>query len=177
MSRILWDHVEAHYRAQCNSGVILSIDEDAMLAALKNAGNVVFDTEWWVETLQNVLEHWGLRSKRWTDPATMMPRVHYRLTADRVPTGTTGPIGSSGGTGPLMNRINGTGPLSSNKPNTGSLSDRLNGNSTGSLADRLNGTGPLTNRINGTGPLTNRINSGKLNTTNLNSGKLDDEDK
>ncbi|MEO5953714.1 MAG: hypothetical protein ABIQ44_14725 [Chloroflexia bacterium] len=158
MSRILWDHVEAHYRAQCNSGVILSIDDDAMIKALKNAGNIVFDTEWWVETLQNVLEHWGLRSKRWTDPVTQMPRIHYRLTNERVPTGATSPIGGTG-TGPLMNRLN----------NTGSLSDRLN---TGSLSERINGTGPLTNRINGTGPLSSRLNSGKLN-----SGALDDEDK
>ncbi len=150
MSRILWDHVEAHYRAQCNSGTILSIDEDALIKALKNAGNVVFDTEWWVETLPNVLEHWGLRNKRWTDPATQMPRVHYRLTTDRVPTGPLSPTG--------------TGPLNS----TGPLSDRINsGNSTGSLASRLNGTGPLTNRIN----------SGRLNTGNLNPDKLRNEDK
>jgi hypothetical protein len=173
MSRILWDHIEEHYRAQCNSGIILSIDDDAMVKALKNAGNVVFDTEWWLETLPNVLEHWGLRSKRWTDPATQMPRIHYRLTTDRVSTGNTGPMKI--GTGPLTDRINSTGPLSDRTNGTSSLADRLN--ATVSLADRMNGTGPLTNRINSTGPLTNRINSGKLNTGNLNPDRLRDEDK
>src|SRR5690348_4135414 len=150
MSKILWDHVESHYRAQSNSGVILSIDDDAMLKALKNAGNGVFDTEWWMETLPNVLEHWGLRSKRWIDPPTQMPRIHYRLTADRVPTGplpTPPPNPTFSGTGPLSNRLNGTAPLTSR-------------------------TAPSS-----TGPLTNRLNSGRLNTGNLNSGKLNEDDK
>jgi|SRR5215203_5033921 len=153
MSRIHWDHVEILYRAQCNSGIILSIDDDAMIKALKNAGNVVFDTEWWVETLPNVLEHWGLRSKRWTDPTTQMPRLHYRLTNERLSTDTNGNV--STGTSPLADRLN----------------------STVSLADRFNGTGPLADRINSTGPLTNRINSGKLNTGNLNPDRLRNEDK
>lgn len=123
MSRIMWDHVESHYRGQCNSGIVLSIDEDAMNKALKNAGNAVFDTEWWVETLTNVLEHWGLRSKRWMDYSTQMPRVHFRLTTDRTPTGNSGPLGSlPKGTGPLTTRI-----LNSGKLNSGNLdSSRLN---------------------------------------------------
>lgn len=170
MSRILWDHIESHYRAQSNSGVIISIDDDAMIKVLKNAGNSVFDTEWWMETLTDVLEHWGLRSKRWTDPATQMPRIHYRLTNERIPTGTTGPIGGSAGspsqnTGPLTNRINSTGPLSG----------RIN--STGPLSGRLNGTSPLTDRINSGKLNTSNLNSGRLNTGNLNSGKLDEDDK
>ena len=160
MSRIMWSHVESQYRAQSNAGVIITIDEDAMNKAIKNAGNVVFDTEWWVETLPVVLEHWGLRTKRWLDPTTHMPHIHYRLTNDRVPTGTTGPLTGEDavsipkGTGPLMTRIlnagkSTTGPLDSSKLNSGGLSDRLN-------SDR-----PNPENLN-SGGLSGRLNSGKL---------------
>jgi hypothetical protein len=165
----MWSHVESQYRAQANSGVIITIDEDAMNKAIKNAGNVVFDTEWWVETLPIVLEHWGLRNKRWLDPTTHMPHVHYRLTNDRVPTGTTGPLNGEDavsipkGTGPLMTRIlnagkSATGPLDSGKLNSGGLSDRLN-------SDRLKpenlNSGGLSGGLN-SGGLSGRLNSGKL---------------
>ena len=56
MSRILWNQVEAIYRAQANSGDVITVDEDAMQRPLVNACNAVFDTEWWVEALPSVLE-------------------------------------------------------------------------------------------------------------------------
>lgn len=115
MSRILWDHVEGRYRGQANSGVILTIDEDAMNKAMKNAGNSVLDTEWWVETLTSVLEHWGLKSKRSSDHITQMPHVHFRLTNEHPPL-TSGPLNPDS-TGP----IKGTGPLTTRLLNSGKL--------------------------------------------------------
>jgi hypothetical protein len=133
MSRIMWSQIDSQYRGQSTSGTILTIDEDAMNKAIKNAGNAVFDTEWWVETLGVVLEHWGLRYKRWLDPVTQMPHVHYRLTNDRTPTGSTGPLpGPNGapaikGTGPLTTRILSgklnSGNLNSGRLNSGKLRD------------------------------------------------------
>ncbi len=127
MSRILWNQVEAVYRAQANSGDVITVDEDAMQRALVNGGNAVFDTEWWVEALPSVLEHWSLGSRRWMDHVTGMPRVHYRLLADVPAADRTGPFGSN--TGP----IKGTGPLSTRILNSGKLdSGKLDSGDTGS---------------------------------------------
>ena len=123
MSRILWNQVEAIYRGQANSGDIITVDEDAMQRALVNAGNVVFDSEWWVETLPNVLEHWSLGSRRWMDQVTGMPRVHYRLVPEEAPKGRTGPFSSNTGpiqrTGPLTTRFLNSGKLSSGRLDPG----------------------------------------------------------
>ena len=120
MSRILWNQVEAVYRGQSNSGAVITVDEDAMQRALINAGNAVFDSEWWVESLASVLEHWNLGSQRWMDHVTGMLRIHYRLVTDQPP-GRTEPFNA--GTGP----IKGTGPLTTRILNSGKLdSDRLN---------------------------------------------------
>jgi hypothetical protein len=113
----MWNQVEGLYRGQATSGVILTIDEDAMNKAVRNAGNAVFDTEWWVETLRDILEHWGLKSKRWTDPVTQMPIVHFRLTNERPPLTNTGPFNGAGNTGPMK----GTGPLTTRLLNSGKL--------------------------------------------------------
>jgi hypothetical protein len=119
MSRILWNQVEAVYRAQANSGDVITVDEDAMQRALVNAGNTVFDTEWWVETLPSVLEHWSLGSRRWMDQVTGMPRVHFRLLAEAPSADRTIPFGSNTdqikGTGPLATRILNSGKLDSGK--------------------------------------------------------------
>jgi hypothetical protein len=118
MSRILWNQVEAVYRGQANTGDVITVDEDAMQRALVNAGNAVFDSEWWVESLPNVLEHWKLVSRRWMDNVTGMPRVHYRLVTEadaQQPQGRTGPFRSN--TGP----IKGTGPLTTRFLNSGKL--------------------------------------------------------
>ncbi|MGA7733735.1 MAG: hypothetical protein WCD37_20925 [Chloroflexia bacterium] len=129
MSRIMWNHVEGQYRGQSYSGVILTIDEDAMNKVIKNAGNAVFDTEWWIETLAVVFDHWGLKSSRWLDPATQMPHVHYRLVNDRKSTETTGPLAGATsttsvlGTGPLMSRLLNSGKLNSGQLDSGKLRD------------------------------------------------------
>jgi hypothetical protein len=119
MSRILWNQIEAVYRAQANSGDVITVDEDAMQRALTNAGNTVFDTEWWVETLPNVLEHWNLGSRRWIDQVTGMPRVHYRLLAEAPAADPTIPFGSNTTqaerTGSLATRILNSGKLDSGK--------------------------------------------------------------
>jgi hypothetical protein len=123
MSRILWNQVEAVYRAQANSGDVITVDEDAMQRALVIAGNPVFDTEWWVEALPSVLEHWNLGSRRWMDQVTGMPRVHYRLLAEAPTADGIGPFGSNTGqvkgTGPLATRILNSGKLDSGKIDSG----------------------------------------------------------
>ncbi|MEP6775779.1 MAG: hypothetical protein ABJA50_09310 [Chloroflexota bacterium] len=125
MSRILWNQVEAIYRAQANSGDVITVDEDAMQRALVNAGNAVFDTEWWVEAMPSVLEHWSLGSRRWMDQVTGMPRVHYRLLAEVPVADGTGPFGSNAGhikgTGPLTTRLLNSGKLESSKLDSGKL--------------------------------------------------------
>jgi len=113
MGRIMWSQAESLYRGQSLTGTVITVDEDALKAALKNAGNSIFDTEWWIETLAVVLERWGLKSKQWTDPATRVLRLHFRVAeADAGQ-----PSQSSVGTGPLTTRL-----LNSGKLNSGSLS-------------------------------------------------------
>jgi hypothetical protein len=114
MSQMMWNHVEALYRGQSPGGTVVTVDQDAMSKALQNAGSSVYDTEWWLETLVTVVEHWGLRAKRWVDPATQVLRFHFRLAPDQ-PTG-----GSEIGTGPLTTRIL-TNRLNSGNLNSGGL--------------------------------------------------------
>jgi hypothetical protein len=108
----MWSQVEAIYRGQSLSGTVITIDEEALKTALKNAGNSVFDTEWWMETFNVVLERWGLKSKHWTDPATQVLRIHFRMANEAQAAGDT-----KVGTGPLTTRL-----LNSGKLNSGSLS-------------------------------------------------------
>jgi hypothetical protein len=126
MTRILWNQFEAVYRGQSNTGTVITVDEDAMQKALVNAGNVVFESEWWMETLTNVLDHWSLGSKRWMDHVTGMPRVHFRLLAEPPPQ-RTGPFSSNTGnlkgTGPLTTRILNSGRLDSDRLHSGKLKD------------------------------------------------------
>ena len=46
MSRIMWSQTEGLYRGQALTGTVITIDDDALNVALKNAGNAIFDTEW-----------------------------------------------------------------------------------------------------------------------------------
>jgi hypothetical protein len=123
MNRIMWSQAESLYRGQSLTGTVITIDEDALNVALKNAGNSIFDTEWWLETLQVVLERWGLRSKQWTDPATQVLRVHIRTAASDQPPGT------GVGTGPLTTRLLNSGGLDGSKVGSGGLTS-------GKLSDR-----------------------------------------
>ena len=77
--QMMWSAWESLYRGQGSDGTVITVDEDAMNTALKQAGKGIFDSDWWLETLARVLEHWGIFSKRWTDDATHMPRMHFRL--------------------------------------------------------------------------------------------------
>lgn len=97
---MMWSARETLYRGQASDGTVITVDEDAMQSALKKAGNGIFETDWWVDTLTRVLEHWGIFSRRWLDEATQVPRMHFRL-GDPKPTT------------PLeKQQIDGTGPLS-----------------------------------------------------------------
>ncbi len=100
---MMWSQREALYRGQASDGTVITVDEDAMQAALKKAGNGIFETDWWVETLARVLERWGVFSKRWLDEATQVPRVHFRFNQPRPAT----PLEEQQieGTGPLNARI------------------------------------------------------------------------
>jgi hypothetical protein len=117
----MWSQVEGLYRGQCPTGTVITIDEDALKVALKNAGNAIFDTEWWIETFTVVLERWGLKSKNWTDPATQVLRVHFRMAnSDGVQGNSTGPLGGTT-TGPLTTRLLNSGKLNSGNLNSGGL--------------------------------------------------------
>jgi hypothetical protein len=126
MSRIMWSQTEGLYRGQALTGTVITIDDDALNVALKNAGNAIFDTEWWLETLTIVLERWGLNAKQWTDPATQVLRIHFRVSADQ-------PAANGVGTGPLTTRIL-SGGLSSGNLSSGNL--RSGGLNSGKLSDR-----------------------------------------
>ncbi|MDQ3703852.1 MAG: hypothetical protein M3437_01270 [Chloroflexota bacterium] len=109
---MMWNELEGQYRGQAEQGEVVTVAEDAMKLAHKRAGNWAFEADWWVETLTRVLEHWGLFSKRWVDPATQVVRVHFTL-------GEPKSSGPSLPTGPLSARIM-SGPLDRNKNKPGS---------------------------------------------------------
>src|SRR5438105_3020251 len=75
--QIMWSYTDRLYRGQAGDGTVVTVTEEAMDVALKKAGKGVFESDWWTETLTVVLEHWGIYGKRWADPATAMPRLHF----------------------------------------------------------------------------------------------------
>ena len=97
---MMWSAWEGLYRGQASNGTVITVDEDAMNVALKQAGKGIFETDWWTETLTRILDHWGIYSKRWTDEITGVPRLHFHLSKPKPspPQGeqiaTTGPLGS-----------------------------------------------------------------------------------
>ena len=96
--QMMWSIRESLYRGQATDGTVVTVEEPAMMEALKQAGKGIYETDWWRETLPVVLERWGLVAKRWTDDATGMPRAHYTLGTPSVPRledelkHTTGPL-------------------------------------------------------------------------------------
>ena len=99
--QMMWSPRENLYRGQAQDGTVMTVEEPAMLEALKQAGKGVFEADWWSETLPSVLERWGLHARRWTDDVTQMPRVHYSLGVPSPPSqrdleeelkATTGPL-------------------------------------------------------------------------------------
>jgi hypothetical protein len=99
---MMWSPTEALYRGQASNGTVITVDEEAMHIALKQAGKGIFETDWWVETLTRVLEHWGIFSKRWLDEATRVPRMHFRLAQSKS---TASSQEQPATTGPLSSRI------------------------------------------------------------------------
>ena len=117
----MWNPFEAQYRGQASTGEVVTVDEDVMNHAIKKAGSGVFDVDWWIESLQDVLQHWGYQSKRWIDPATQMPRVNYSFANKGAASQTEQPQHTSGflskltSSGPLTTRILNSGRLNSGK--------------------------------------------------------------
>ena len=118
MSQLMWNPFEAQYRGQGSTGVIVTVDEDVMNHAIKKAGSGVFEVDWWLESLQNVLEHWGYETKRWTDPVTQMPRVNYSF----APKGAAHSEGEQAHTtSGLLRKLTTSGPLTTRILNSGKL--------------------------------------------------------
>jgi hypothetical protein len=122
MSQLMWNPFEAQYRGQATTGEVVTVDEDVMNQAIKKAGSGVFEVDWWLESLQDVLQHWGFQSKRWMDPVTGMPRVNYSMgpkgpapQGDQAHTTTSGILRKLTGSGPLTTRILNSGKLDSSK--------------------------------------------------------------
>ncbi len=87
---MMWSQFEDLYRGQATDGAVITVADDAMRLTQKKAGNSVYEADWWLETLTRVLEHWGVYCKRWVDPASQVPRLHFSLgdpQPDRQPTG------------------------------------------------------------------------------------------
>ena len=128
--QMMWDVIENVFRAQTSNGSIVTVDQNAMDLAQKKAGKTVYDSDWWVETLLNVLEHWGIHNKRWVDVATQLPRYHFSLD---TPQPDTGPMASQ------QQPAIPTTPLPSGPIASGPLSNRLNSNKTNSQDLNNNG--------------------------------------
>jgi hypothetical protein len=125
MTQLMWNPFESQYRGQASTGEVVTVDEDVMHHALKKAGSGVFEVDWWIESLQDVLQHWGYQAKRWTDPATQMPRVNYSFAArGAAPQGeeehtSSGILHKLTTSGPLTTRL-----LNTNKLNSGRLDEK-----------------------------------------------------
>ena len=114
-------HIPSAIPSTPANGTVVVVDPSAMDLAHKKAGKTVYDSDWWVETLQVTLDHWGIFSRRWMDGATRVPRANFSLesfpdtgtlTQEQVSRNLTQPLQS----GPLLSRLNsgplGSGPLS-----------------------------------------------------------------
>jgi hypothetical protein len=102
---LMWDQIQSVYRGQASGGVVVLVEEDAMQVALKKAGKSVFETDWWLETLTDVLEHWGIYAKRWVDEATLVPRARFTAGEPKQDNPADSGSGSSSTGGPLTTRI------------------------------------------------------------------------
>ena len=114
--QLMWNQIEILYRGQATNGTVVTVEEQAMDKAQRNAGKSVYDTDWWVETLARVLEHWGIQTKQWIDNATRTPRLHFSLgepQSDLDQQSTSQQPASTPSTGPLTSGPLASGPLSS----------------------------------------------------------------
>ena len=53
-----------NFRGQATNGTVVTVDHDVMDVVNKKAGKSVYDSDWWVETLEAVLEPTGHRLVR-----------------------------------------------------------------------------------------------------------------
>jgi hypothetical protein len=118
--QLMWNQIEALYRGQSTGGTVVTVEADAMELALKKAGKSVYDSDWWVETLLNVLEHWGVYAQRWMDAATRVPRIHFSTTPSRISPGMDPTQQPSAQQPPAQQPSTNTTPI-----NTGTLRERL----------------------------------------------------
>ncbi len=120
--QMMWDPIVGDYRGQAADGTVVTVVPEAMELANKRAGRTVYDSDWWVETVQSTLEHWGIYSRRWIDAASRVPRVEFSIgepksattqdqaKVDVADSPTANEPGKIAGSGPLTNRIM-SGPL------------------------------------------------------------------
>ncbi len=85
--RMMWNQFQAQYRGQATNGTVVTVDETVMALALKKAGKSVFDSDWWIETLERVLNHWGINTQRWVDATTNTRRAHFSLEGEAEASG------------------------------------------------------------------------------------------
>ena len=97
--QMMWNAWQEIFRGQATDGTIVTVDKEAMEIAHKKAGTGVYESDWWPETLTNVLEHWGIYNKKWVDDDTRNSCLHFTTAAPEKTTGQT-PI-----SGPLSARL------------------------------------------------------------------------
>lgn len=81
---LMWNQFQMCYRGQSSNGTIVTVDESVMTMALKKAGKTVFDSDWWLETLERVLNHWGVETRRWVDATTNTRRAHFSMAEEHA---------------------------------------------------------------------------------------------
>jgi len=78
---MMWDLHEDTYRGQASDGTVVTVPQPVMELALKKAGKGVYDSDWWVESQESILSHWGIDSRRWMDGVTRTPRARFTMSA------------------------------------------------------------------------------------------------
>jgi hypothetical protein len=106
--QMMWNPIEGKYKGQASDGTLITVDEDAMAQAHRRAGRMVYETDWWMETLVYVLASWGIFGERAHDQTTRVPTAHFRAGEPRR-SSIAG--GLQNATGPLSARLS-SGPLS-----------------------------------------------------------------
>jgi hypothetical protein len=123
--QLMWNQIETLYRGQGTNGTVVTVESQALDLALSKAGKTVYDSDWWIETMQRVLEHWGVYTQRWTDSATRVPRLHFSMTESKPQEG-TGSIQQPSTQQPPSQQPPAQQPSTETTPlNTGSLRERL----------------------------------------------------
>lgn len=76
---MMWNQHQDIYRGQATDGTVVTVDQEVMTLAIKKAGKGVYESDWWVESLERVLSHWGISARRWIDATTHTPRAHFSM--------------------------------------------------------------------------------------------------